>query len=251
MNKSILFLLIPLLIFSLGFSALTDGFISGLTFDNTNLNTNGVNDLTLNSGAYPEVRLYRADLGATFSILHTLEDGLNEIEITATGSTSSGRILLLADPTNFALSSVSLRRKAGDFVHLEFTNTRDFNNGDDSIYYAGGFTQQAYLRSYENLPTHESIEVGTDKNGSFEAEKLVRKLTRSVVSYETRAMHNALTLLKMHDSVKILNEKGVEYTPSIGNIDVSMNWDTFDTGTLRIAFNEDGTVWTNSSDNIT
>ncbi len=50
MNKKILFCLLGLFLFSSGFSALTDGFISGLTFDNTNLNTNGVNDLTLNSG---------------------------------------------------------------------------------------------------------------------------------------------------------------------------------------------------------
>ena len=207
-------------------------------------------DLTLNSGAYPHISLYS---GGAISDLHTLTDGLNEVEITSnTSSAAPFARIRTATPTSFSLGSVSLRRKAGDYVHLEFTNTHDFDNGDDSIYYAGGFTQQAYLNAYENLPSHETISIGTDKNGAFEAEKVVSKYTRSILSYETRAMYNALRLLPLHDSVKILDETGIEYTPSIGNIEVPpINWDTFDTGTLKIAFNEDGTVWTNSSDNIT
>ena len=50
MKKIFILSAIILLMLSAGYSNLTNGFISGLTFDNTNLNTNGVNDLTLNSG---------------------------------------------------------------------------------------------------------------------------------------------------------------------------------------------------------
>ena len=63
-------------------------------------------------------------------------------------------------------------------------------------------------------------------------------------------MYNALSLLKHHDTIKILDEVGNEYTPSVGNVDVTIDWNTFDTGSLRIVFNEGGDVWTNSLDNI-
>lgn len=205
-------------------------------------------DLISNSGVLPLVRL--AIGGAVASANYNMSNGLNEIELTATKSGSAFLAIVASAATNFSASSISLRRKAGDYVHLEFTNARDFNNGDESIYYVGGFTQQAYLRAYLNLPSHETIETGDDKNGEFVAEKVIRKYTRSILSYETRAMYNALGLLKLHDSLKILDEVGIEYTPQIGNVDVSIDWDTFDTGSLRIAFNEDGNVWTNSMDNI-
>ena len=84
----------------------------------------------------------------------------------------------------------------------------------------------------------------------FIAEKIVRKYTRSLVAYVSRSLHSALTLLKLHSTIKILDEKGVEYTPDVGNVDVTMDWNTFDTGSLRIAWNEDGDVWTNSMDDI-
>jgi hypothetical protein len=210
-------------------------------------------DLTLNSGSYPNVRLVRSAGGDTRSNIETLADGLNEVEIIPTVSDTMLFRISSTSASNFSLGSVSLRRKAGDYVHIEYTNSRDFNNGDDSILYTstGGFTQQAYLRSYLNLPSHESIEVGDEKNGVFVAEKLVRKYSRSIVSYESRSMYNALSLLKHHDTIKILDEEGVEYTPSVGNVDVSMDWNTFDTGSLRIVWNETGDVWTNSMSNIT
>lgn len=205
-------------------------------------------DLTLNSGVYPSVFLLINSAGGSSTV--PLVAGLNEFELTSTKSGSARLSLAASAANNFALSSVSLRRKAGEYVHLEFTNARDFNHGDESIYYAGGFTQQAYLRAYENLPSHETIETGNDKNGDFVAEKMVSKYTRSVVSYESRSMYNALRMLPLHSSVKILTETGVEYTPSVGNINVGIDWNTFDTGSLRIAWNETGHVWTNSMDNI-
>lgn len=211
-------------------------------------------DFASTGGANVRVFLSDPSVGGTYSNFFTLEDGLNSGELTMIGSPSGSSYLRITELSpggiEWSLTSLSLRRKAGDYVHLEFTNARDFNNGDESIYYVGGFTQQAYLRAYLNLPSHETIETGDDKNGEFVAEKIVRKYTRSIVSRETRAMYNALSLLKLHDDVKILDEVGIEYTPQIGNIDVSIDWDTFDTGSLRIAFNEDGNVWTNSMDNI-
>ena len=207
-------------------------------------------DLTLNSGELPYVGLYISSVLA--SNAETISIGANIVELTATGTGTADCRIVNTDATNFVLASVSLRRKAGNYVHLEYTNARDFNNGDESILYTstGGFTQQVYLRSYENLPTHETIEVGDDKNGSFVAEKLVSKYSRSVVAYVSRALHNALRLLPLHSTVKILNEAGVEYTPTVGNINVGMDWDTFDTGTLKIVWNETNVAWTNSSDNI-
>jgi len=207
-------------------------------------------DLTLNSGELPTARIA---VGSTVSgtANTTLEEGLHTLELIAARSGSGQIRLFNSAASNFKLNLVSLRRKAGDFVHLEFTNSRDFNNGDESIYYVGGFTQQAYLRAYENLPVHETVEEGDEKNGVFVAEKLVSKYTRSAVSYETRAMYNALRLLPLHSTIKILCEDGIEYTPAVGNVEIQMDWDTFDTGTLRIAWNETGQQWTNSMDNIT
>jgi len=209
-------------------------------------------DLTLNSGDRPEVVFVTDSPTTESSNIVELQDGINEAEITATKTDPLMECRIrVSGASNFSLSSVSLRRKWGDYVHLEYTNTKDFNNGANSIYYAGGFTQQAYLRAYENLPSHESIDVGSDKDGEFVAEKIVRKYSRSIVSYESRSMYNALSLLKHHDTIKILDEVGNEYTPSVGNVDVTIDWNTFDTGSLRIVFNEGGDVWTNSLDNIT
>ena len=205
-------------------------------------------DLLLNSGEAPYARLSAGGLVRSNSPQMTV--GLGYVELISTYSGTVNLDIYNSVASNFVLSSVSLRRKAGDYVHIEFTNARDFDNGDESIYYVGGFTQQAYLQAYENLPSHETIEIGPDKNGEFKAEKLVSKYTRSVISRDSRSMHNALRLLKLHSTVKILNEVGVEYTPAIGNVDVSIDWNTFDTGSLRIAWNEEGTVWTNSMDNI-
>jgi hypothetical protein len=214
-------------------------------------------DFTLNSGDAPQMFLTDASLLGTYSNAVTLEPGLNEVELihnTANAGVTSGLLalrLLNSTASNFSLLNVSVRRKAGDYVHLEFTNSRDFNNGDKSIYYVGGFTQQAYLRAYENTPSHETIEVGGEKNGEFKAEKIVSKYVRSIVSYESRSMYNALRMLPLHSSVKILTEDGVEYTPAVGNITVPpIDWGTFDTGTLRIEWNEVGQQWTNSMDNI-
>jgi len=231
-----------------GAAANSDGFTGAYTNEKFIFTYN----LTLNSGEAPYVLIN--DGVNHISASQQLSAGVNEIEITATGSDNTLVFLRIQNSaaSNFSLGSVSLRRKSGEYVHIEYTNSKDFNNGDESILYTstGGFTQQAYLRAYENLPSHESIEIGEDKNGKFVAEKLIRKYTRSVVSYESRSMYNALSLLKNHDTIKILTEDGIEYTPAIGNVDVSIDWNTFDTGSLRIAWNEDGNVWTNSMDNI-
>jgi len=205
-------------------------------------------DLYLYSGSRPFASLY-VGLGVDSNV-NILQNGPNEAEFVVTSSGSARLRIATTLASNFQLLTMSLRRKSGEYVHLEYTNARDFNNTDESIYYAGGWTQQVYLRTYLNLPSHESIEIGSDKNGEFEAEKLVRKYTRSTVSYESRAMYNALTLLKNHSTIKILDEVGVEYTPKAGNVDVNMDWNTFDTGTLRILWNEIGNVWTNNMDNI-
>lgn len=207
-------------------------------------------DLTLNSGVAPTVTLLSG--GSGIANIVTLTPGLGSAELTSTKSAADVRFFIsTSGASNFSLLSVRGNRKAGEYVHLEFTNARDFNNEDKSIYYVGGWTQQAYLRSYLNLPSHETIEVGPEKNGEFVAEKLVSKYNQSLVTYESRAMYDALRLLPLHSTIKILDEVGIEHTPKTGNVEIGIDWNTFDTGSLRIAWNEAGTVWTNSSDNIT
>jgi len=168
-------------------------------------------DLILNSGDRPEILLVTPSPAKNASNIVELDDGLNEAELTSIKSDPLMELRIrVSAASNFALSSVSLRRKWGDYVHLEFTNSRDFNNGDESIMYASGWTQQAYLRTYLNKPSHETIEVGKDKNGKFVAEKLVSRYTQSLVSYESRSMYNACgyyrcTILLRYWMKKVLN----------------------------------------------
>ena len=185
-------------------------------------------------------------------------DGIHEIgsvgavNIVKISKTTTGARLKFSNSaaSTFAMSSISVRRKAGDYIHLEFTNDRDFNNGDESILYQDGFRQQAYLDTYLNDPRHEPTEIGDEPNGVFIAEKLISKFLYNIVTYESRSMFNALRLLPHHNTIKILDEVGNEYTPDQGNVRVSKDPDTFDTATIRIEFNETADVWTSNMDNI-
>jgi len=117
--------------------------------------------------------------------------------------------------------------------------------------YQYDFSQEIYLDERLNNPTHEFIETGEEKNGVFQAEKLVDRLIYNIVAYVSRNVFKALRLLPMHDSITITDEVGNEYTPSQGNVRVNQDWGTFDVGTLRIDFNEEGDVWTSNMDNVT
>ena len=203
------------------------------------------------SGVFPAVSIYSSS-NILISNSETLVEGLNTIELTVTGTNAAAYLRISTTlATRYTVYGMSTRRKAGEYIHLEYTNSRDFNNGDESIYYADGFTQQAYLDTRLGPPTHEPIEFGDEKNGVFQAEKIVSKYVYNFVAYESPAMFAALRLLPLHDTIKILDRAGIEYTPSVGNLTIDPDWSTFDTGSMRISFNEDGVVWTNNMDAIT
>jgi len=209
---------------------------------------------------------YNFDIGSIYGITVGIYDGTDTLISEEFGMTSSavGSYEFTATKTDLVyaylridsvggtwnIGRVSLRRKAGDFINIQYTNTKDIQ-GADSIFYASGFTQEVYLDTNLNSPTHEMIETGDEKNGVFQPEKMVDKLIYNIVSYESRNMFKALRLLPMHDSITITDEVGNEYTPDKGNVRVDGDWTTYDTCTLRINFNEDGDVWTNNMDNIT
>lgn len=216
------------------------GEIFVLTYDYTN---NSDEDITLQ---------ITDDSGDGISNTVSVSEGVNTSEFTITlGSVLPSLLEIVQLPVGgaWSLGRLSLRRKVGDYVHMEYTNTNDIQ-GKESIFYASGFTQEVYLNAQLNSPAHESIETGEEKNGVFQAEKIVDKLVHSVISYESRNLFKALRLLPMHDSIEILDEVGNVYNPDQGNVRVAMDWTTFDTGTLRIDWNEVGDVWTSNMDNI-
>jgi hypothetical protein len=182
--------------------------------------------------------------------------------ITARATDSAAELKLSNDSGRFTVSRLSLRRHRGNesFVYIKYDNTKDIQGKTtldyaltperESILYASGWAQEIYLNTYLNNPQHEIIEIGEEKNGYFEAEKIVDKYLYNIVSYESRSVFNALRLLPLHDTIQIYDEVGNFYNVDQGNIRVGKDEDTFDTWTLRIDFNEDNDVWTNSMDNI-
>lgn len=189
--------------------------------------------------------------GSAISNAVALVDGeveVNELIVTKTDPAATLRITSSAAVT-FSCDRLSLRRKAGDYVYMEFTNTNDIQ-GQESIFYASGFTQQVYLDTSMAPPGHEMVETGEEKNGVFQAEKMVDKLVYSLVAYESWSLFRALRILPLHDDIEIIDRTGQVYTPQQGNVRVAIDWGTFDTGSLRIDWNELGDAWTSNMDNI-
>ena len=206
-------------------------------------------DLGALSGQVPSFVIEDADAYDISNVI-TCEVGIHEAELIVTASTATAHLHISnSGVTNFQMTSISLRRKSGDYIFLEYTNTKDIQ-GAASVLYQNGFTQQIYLDAILNNPQHEMTESGEEKDGVFQPEKLVDKLIYNIVAYVSRSTLKALRLLPMHDDIEITDEVGNLYTPSVGNVRVT--WDGgFDTYTLRIDFNEEGDVWTSNMDNIT
>ena len=202
------------------------------------------------TGATPKVDI-RDSAGNQISNESYLYWGLNEVEliVTKTDSAAYLRIWTIAS-TSWQLNTIISLLRPSSKIRIKYTNSKDIQ-GADSIYYAGGFTQEVYLDTVLNNPSHEIVETGEEKNGVFYPEKLVDKLIYNVVAYVSRNLFKAMRILPMHDDIEIIDEVGNRYTPSVGNVRVGMDWTTYDTGTLRIDFNEEGDVWTSNMDNIT
>jgi len=215
-----------------------------------------------------------APVGLTFDIVSAGGTAIaNQISI-ATSSTvqtntfivratdSAAQLKMEISTGRYSSKILSLRRYAGDgsYVFSRFTNSKDIQGTTtlayeltperESILYSSGFEQQIYMETYLNNPQHEPVEIGEEKNGVFIAEKIVDKYVYNVVSYASRATFNAMRILPLHDNIQIFDEIGNRYRPDQGNVRVGVEWNTFDTHTLRIEFNEDNPVWTNNADNI-
>jgi len=176
---------------------------------------------------------------------------------------TNAQLRLYSEDETFSLGRLSLRRYQGDgsYCYMKFYNAKDIQGRTtlayaltperESILYASGWAQEIYLNARLNNPQHEIIEVGDEKNGVFEAEKIIDKYIYNIIAYESRSVVNAMRLLPLHSTIQIYDEVGNQYLPDEGNVRVAWDWSTYDTATLRIDFNEPGTVWTNNMDNIT
>jgi len=161
--------------------------------------------------------------------------------------------LILSTNGSFSFPYSSLRRQFGDYIKMEFSNTDDLRHSgtDDIMYSTGGWKQMVYFDTRLNLPKHEPIEVGQELDGVFIPEQLNSTYIYQVVDYVSRSMYNGMQYLFMHDSIVVTDEVGNEYSPGVGNGRVSIDWSTFDTGTVRIEFNDGSMTWVNDQQNIT
>jgi len=212
--------------------------------------------LTLNSGALPGISLTTNDTTSVISNAPTLAEGINVVTLTATQAAEQARIRIFNSAnSNFSTSEIWVKRQyASDFVKLQFTNATDLRgkrSDDQTILYQNSFEQECWLNTILNTPESNPLEVGDEKDGLFIAEKVVSQQIYRIIDYVNRSLFEGLLRLPQHDDITIIDEVGNQYTPNIGNIRISIEWTTFDTGTLVIAFNDGSFVWTENSDDIT
>ncbi len=211
-------------------------------------------ELTVNSGQVPFVRMSTNGGVPEYSDTQQLTAGFGTIELTSTHTIGTAYFTVLSTAAaSFAVPWARGVRDYGDYIKLEFSNTDDLiHSGTDSIMYAtGGFKQRAYLNTRLNIPAHEPIEVGEEIDGVFIPEQLNSTYLYSVVDYVSRSMYNGMQYMFMHDSIEITDEVGNEYSPNVGNGRVAMDWGTFDTGSLRVEFNDGSMNWVNDQAAIT
>lgn len=210
-------------------------------------------NLSVATGDAPVVRIVNST-GTLISDSQQLVEGFNDIQITMTHSTSAARIELRnTTASTYAISFSSVRRSYGDFIKLEFSNTDDLrHSGRDQILYStGGFKQRVYFDTRLNIPNSEPVEVGEEIDGVFRAEQINATYLYNIVDYVSRSMFQGIQNMPLHDTITITDEVGNEYSPDVGNIDVTIDWTTFDTGTLRIQFNDGAMEWVNDQVAIT
>lgn len=147
----------------------------------------------------------------------------------------------------FAVVDMSKRK----WCKLKFSNTNDLG---DILYATGGFEQVHYLNTQLNYPANEIVEVGEEKDGEFIAEKIVTKYMYRISTYVSRALHRCLIRLPQHDTIEITDDVGNVYTPSVGNVQITTDWPSFDVAHVVIQFNDGANTafkWTYGMTNIT
>jgi len=214
--------------------------------------------LTLNSGSLPTARLRNEDTGGAASNEPTTTEGVNEIELTSIAAIDSFTFQLISrnpDVTNYSTSEIWVKRQySPNFVKLQFSNTKDLRgkrDDDQSILYQEGFEQECWLNTHLNTPGSNRVNIGEEKDGILVSEKIITQHKYRIIDYINKSLFEGLIRLPQHDDITIIDEVGNEYTPDIGNAEVSANWDTFDTGAITIEFNDGSFLWTENSDDIT
>jgi hypothetical protein len=124
---------------------------------------------------------------------------------------------------------------ARTYIKIVFKNTDNLG----LLVYEDSWKQEVWLDSILGTPTHETVNVGEEKDGIFIAEKITTKFTHSIVAYVSRGLYQCLCRLPQHDDITITDEVGNIYTPSVGNVFIDApEWITFETAKLTIRFND-------------
>ena len=211
--------------------------------------------LTLNSGAVPQIRLVNSSGTTLRSSSIELAEGVNEIELTANAADTVKLQIVNFAPANFSTSDIWVQRKYSPrFVKLQFTNDKDLHGkrGDDqTILYQKGFTQECWLQTILNTPGSNRVDVGQEKDGVFIPEKITTQYKYRIIDYLNRSLFEGLIRLPQHKTITIIDEVGNKYTPDIGNVLVSAEWGTFDTGDVLIEWNDGSFVWVDNAEDIT
>ena len=207
--------------------------------------------LFLNSGQLPTIMLTDA-LWSVLGGISATVNGINTIEITSANNLDDARIWLSnANAANFSTSEIFVHRSYSPrFIRIDMSNAKDLGN----ILYQDSWAQTLFLETRLNYPTTEVVEVGDEKDGIFNVEKIVTKYIYRISTYINRAMHRVLSRISQHSSVTITDEVGNTYTPSIGNIRMEADQPHFETTHAVISFNDGENTafdWTYDMENMT
>jgi len=210
--------------------------------------------LTLNSGAVPSLTIVDSSTVAISNVVAAAE-GINEITLTATKTSDARLRISNGAASNYSTSEIWMKRKySPNFIKLQFGNSFDLHgkrSDDQAILYQNGFVQQCWLNTILSIPDQNRINVGTEKDGIFIAEKIITQYQYKIIDFIHRSLFEALIRLPQHDNITIIDEVGNEYTPNVGNIIISYEWTSFDICTITILFNDGSFVWTENADAIT
>ena len=208
-------------------------------------------NFTLNSGDLPIVYLRNSSVAIVSNFGNTVA-GLNAVELTATETTADAYVWMdITTAASYSTGEIFVHRSYSPrFIRIDMSNAKDLGN----ILYQDGWAQTLFLETRLNYPTTEVVEVGDEKDGIFNVEKIVTKYIYRISTYINRAMHRVLSRISQHSSVTITDEVGNTYTPSIGNIRMEADQPHFETTHAVISFNDGENTafdWTYDMENMT
>lgn len=177
--------------------------------------------LKQNSGASPTITIVDSSLNAK-SAAYTVADGLNDIEITITGETSTGQLFLgVGAASNFYTEEIYVFRAYSEkYLTINYSNTCDL--GD--ILYSEGLIQTIWFESETMEPSFPQEEQGVN-NGE---ERFVRSFARQTKKYLARTkempdfMAEVFHRMKLHDNIEMIDLVGNEN--DVYNLEVDHEW---------------------------